>query len=228
MMKEGNNWVKNLAEMVFEFRYGISLTIAFEIAGAGAYLYGQKGWHFKDVAQVCTGFFIVITLFFSALNYEFAANKMKRDYKAARELLTYSTATEWYKPPLNEYQKTCIRYERLFRQSHTVRDAQTFETFLDHPAHLEYKESLKGILNALEALAAGVHRGLIDKDFIREFYGGIYRIYYTDYIVYIQQLRMTKNDKNLWVNFTSLAEEWHGQIDPAIANEDSGSSFITS
>lgn len=197
------------------------------IMGLGFYLRIYRHWGFKDAAQVCTGFFIVITLFFTALNYEFSASKVKQDYKAAKELLTYNTATEWYKTPLKDYQKISIQFENKFIASNAVRTVDDFFIFITEPEQLEYKECFKGLLNSFETLAIGVYKELIDKHFMREFYRLIFESYYIDYYFFIESHRVKKDNDKIWINFTNLAEEWNPGIHDKLIQGVLKSSLIT-
>ena len=205
-------WTKNVVRLVFDYRYLVSIVIVLFILGTGSYLYFYGGWNARDVADVCTGAFIVLTLFFTALSFEFSSSKMKQDYKAARELLTFTTANEWYKGPLNRYQKISIAFERQFIASGRVRTANDFERFITHLSRLDFRESLKGILNYFETVSIGVKKGLIDETFIKEFFLGVFQMFYRKYFFYIEHKRMTKNDNTIWINYTSLVEEWHPEI----------------
>lgn len=220
-------WPANVVKFIFTYRYIICILFVFAIGFFGIFLYLYKHWHFKDAAQVCTGFSVLMTLFFAALNFEFASSKSKQDYKATRELTTFNTANEWHKSPLNEYQKESIRFEKKFIDSKAVRTANDFEGYINDPDNLVFKESLKGILNHFECVAIGTYNGQIDKDFIRRFYKSIFRIYYVDYLFYINSLRSVKKNEDIWVNFTNLAEEWHDNLKQDVIEHVFKSTIIT-
>lgn len=175
------NWLTIFVQFLIKYRYGVSFLVGIIIIGLWFFLYFIKHWNAKDGAQVCTGFFIVITLLFAALNFEFSNSKMQSDYRAAKELLTFNTASEWHKAPIKDYQRISIGFENKFISSKHKRLVADFEAFIDNSENLEYRESLKGILNYFESSSIAAHRGLIDKSFISEFFAHIYKIYYKDY-----------------------------------------------
>src|SRR5437868_3463479 len=72
-----NNKAQEVVSFISSYRYLVVVLFTFLIILLGIYLYFSDHWTFKDVAQVCTGFLLVITLFFAALNYEFTATKTK-------------------------------------------------------------------------------------------------------------------------------------------------------
>ncbi len=218
-------WFRSFIKFIIKYRYPICFIIGLLIIGLWFYLYYDKDWVAKDASQVCTGFFIVITLFFAALNFEFANSKMQRDADSARELLTYNTATEWYKAPLKDYQKTSIGFENEFIWSREKRLPKHFRKYIDDPKNIDYKESLKGILNHFETVAIGIYKNLIDKDFLKEFYFHIFKIYYVDYQFYIIMQR--NYNKNVWINFTNLVEEWYPNIKDGFEKASLKSTIIT-
>jgi hypothetical protein len=218
-------WFRAFIHLIIRYRYPICILVALAIGCLWFFLYLNKSWAAKDASQICTGFFIVITLFFAALNFEFANSKMQKDKESARELLTYNTATEWYKSPLKDYQKTSIGFETAFASSAINRFPEYFKDFINNPKNIDYKESLKGILNHFETVAIGIYKNLIDKDFMREFYRHIFHTYYVDYYFYIELQR--SNNKKIWINFTNLVEEWHSGIKDQLQKEPVRSSIIT-
>lgn len=220
-------WLENLVNNLFLLRYIICFVITIAIIAFSIFLYSYKHWHFKDIAQVCTGFFIVITLFFTALNYEFTANKTLTDRKSAKDTLTFSTAAEWHKPPLRDYQRVSIQFEDQFMASKPFRTIEDFENFINDPTRIDFKESVKGILNYFETVSIGVSNGLIDNAFIEKFYRSIFRTYYVDYYFYINNRRVRTGNHTVWVNFTNLAEEWHKDIKNAVTNKILNSPFIS-
>lgn len=218
-------WLGKFFNNLFAYRYAICLLVVIGIIGLWFFLYFARDWTAKDAAQVCTGFFIVLTLFFTALNYEFAASKMKQDYRAAKETLTFNTANEWHKAPLKDFQKTSIEFENKFIASGDERSIEDFEKYIE--GNLEFRESLKGILNYFENMSVGVHKKLIDKEFVYEFHSFIFEIYYTDYYYYIESHRVKRNNSTIWLNFTNLAEEWWPNLKAEILTGTKRSSIIT-
>jgi len=210
-MKRSLKWLEKLVRFVFNYRYLICLLIFGAIAILGVYLCYQ-GLPFKDTAQVCTGFLLVITIFFTALNYEFTNKKTQSEAKLLRETLTYTMAAEWHKSPIKDYQIIIIEYKNKFISQKKERSAEDFVTYIENSDNLEYKEALKGIINYFETIAIAAYRGLVDKDFIKEFHGLIFWIYYRDYYFYIEYVRTQKDNHLIWINFTSLVEEWHRNI----------------
>ena len=70
---------KESGSLILKYRYLICLAVAFIICCTGFTLAYCASWPSKDIIQVCTGFLLIITLFFTALNYEFAALKTRND-----------------------------------------------------------------------------------------------------------------------------------------------------
>lgn len=206
------SWLKKFIDIIHTYRYAICIAVVLLIIIVGIYLRINKHWTIKDTTQLCLGLLIVITFLFALLNFEFSNSKMHRDYKAARELLTYSAAQEWYKAPVKDYQKTSIQFENDFIRTKSIRTSTDFALYIDDPRNIEYRESLKGILNYFESTSIASSKNLIDKDFIREFFEDIYITFYKDYLLYFENQRMAKNKPNVWVNFTNLVEEWHPGI----------------
>jgi hypothetical protein len=71
-------------------------------------------------------------------------------------------------------------------------------------------------------VALGVDTGLIEKDFIRDFFSSIYKIHYSDYYFFIEDIRRTKGIDAIWINFTNLTQQWH----PELKNGDFNSTII--
>lgn len=143
------------------------------------------------------------------MNYEFAANKTRADAKSSKEILTYNIAAEWHKSPVKDYQKSSIEFEKKFKKTCADKTIEGFQVFIEDEANLDFKESLKGILNYFETLSIAAYKGVIDTVFIKEFHNSIFRIYYIDYKVYIDKRRALQNNQAIWENFTKLAVDWN-------------------
>jgi hypothetical protein len=215
------------ARIIFSYRYVVMFLVVIGVVVLGIYLSEWRLWTGKDTIQVCTGFLILLTLFFAALNYEFTSSKARRDYEAARQLLTFNTACEWHKSPIRDYQRISIGYENAFIESSNSRTVDDFMSFVDKKSSLEFRESLKGLLNYFETSSIAANKGMIDKDFIKEFFLTIYKSYYRDYHFYIEKQRVVKSSDTIWGNFTNLVEEWYPTINEDLKNEKVKSIIIT-
>ena len=211
-MAEGPGWITRFVNQIFRYRYTICMIIIVSIILSGFYLHNCRNWIFKDVVQVCSSSFIVLTLFFAAMNYEFTANKTRMDNKSAKEILTYNIAAEWHKAPIKDYQKTIIQFENKFIKDYPDKTIEGFQSFIEEEGNLEYKESLKGILNYFESVSIAAYKGVIDRVFIKDFHRSIYVSYYIDYYLFIRKRRQDKDNDAIWGNFTTLAEEWNPSI----------------
>lgn len=226
-MPEESTWVKRMVSGIFSYRYIICLCVIVLIILFGFYLYHCRGWIFKDVVQVCSSFFIVLTLFFAALNYEFTANKTRADAKSSKEILTYNIAAEWHKSPVKDYQKSSIQFEKKFIKTSADKTIKGFQEFIELEESLEFKESLKGILNYFETLSIAAYKGVIDTVFIKEFHNSIFRVYYIDYKNFIDKRRADQNNAAIWENFTKLAEDWNPGLKDDVSNGVLKSTVIT-
>lgn len=211
-MFETPRWSRRVAKFVFAYRHILMMLVVAGVISLGIYLFVFRSWTGKDTMQVCTGLLIVLTLFFAGLNYEFTSSKARRDYESARQLLTFTTSSECHKAPIKDYQTIVIEFENKFTDIKDVRNEIDFENFIHDIDNLEYRESLNGILNYFESAAIAANKGLIEKEFIKEFFWDIYKLYYTDYLFYIEILRFKKNNERIWINFTTLVEDWHLDI----------------
>lgn len=211
-MKESSGVLQKFVDLIFCYRYIICLFILISIFTFGFYLCYWRHWSFKSVAQLCTGFMVVLTLFFAVLNYEFTMYKTRNDVRSAREILTYNIAAEWHKAPVKDYQKSVIAFKNEFISCNEKRTVEKFDFFINDKNNIDFKEALKGLFNYFEAIAIAAYRGLIDEDFIREFHYGNLRVYYVDYFFYIKKIREEKQNDLIWINYTTLVERWYPDI----------------
>lgn len=202
-----SNLIDNLVQSTFKHRYVVCLIITFAIITFGIYLHFWREWKFKDAAQVCGGFMLLITIFFTALNYEFIANKTKNEAR----ILTYNIAAEFHKSPAKDYQLTIVKAELTYIEKNRLTLAD-LESYIVDPVNLEYRVSLNSLLNYFETVAICVNKDLINKEFIKEFHFSIFRQYYSDYHPFISSRRLKENKPSMFINFTNLAEEWHPEL----------------
>lgn len=208
------------------FRVLFAGILILALSGIGLILH-QKYSKFDTVefAKFITGGLVVIGLVYSILAFEFNVKKTKLDYKTAKEILTFNTANDWHKSPIKDYQNTSIGFEKKFIDSANTRTVEELYDYVEN--NLEYRESLKGILNYFENLSIGVYKGLIDKQFVYEFISYIFEIYYVDYFYFIETHRVKRKNATIWVNYTNLAEEWWPSLKEEILNGGKKSSLLT-
>jgi hypothetical protein len=207
------------------FRVSLALALIIVVIGIADYLhFTEPNLLISDLAKFVVGGLVVVGLFYSILSFEFNVRKTKQDYKTAKEILTFNTANEWHKAPVKDYQKTSIEYEKKFVKTKKNRTAEDLYNYVER--NLDFRESLKGILNYFENMSVGVYKGLIDKDFVYEFISYIFEIYYIDYYYYIEGYRQKRNNKTIWVNFTNLAEEWWPNLKEEVLKGKKNSSLI--
>lgn len=219
--------IEKIIERVFINRYLISFIVFLLILGLGLYLYlCRPGHSFKDVSQICTGLLIVLTLFFTALNYEFNNSKTKSDKQASKDMLAYQISSEWHKPPISDFQKISIKWEEKFKALEGKKDIVQFNAFINELDHIEFKESLKGIINHFECVSTATHNNLVNSTYVKDYYGGIFSEYYQDYLQYIDFERNRLNNPRIWVSFTTLVEEWYPEIKEQRLNKEIISQII--
>jgi len=219
-------WSQQLANVVFATRYIIMMFVIVVVVVLGYYLNQNRGWTGKDTIQVCTALLILLTFFFAALNYEFTSSKARRDYESARNLLTYNTACEWHKNPMSQYQKDSISKENIFIATTPFRTIENFRDFIQLDEHRDFKQSLKCILNHFECVAIGCNKGMIDTEFIKNFYEMIFKIYYRDYYAYITSERTRQSSPTMWSEFTNLVEGWDPDFKARVENGEEASLII--
>lgn len=57
------SWARRVVSGIFFYRYAICFFVILFILLFGFYLHYCRVWIFKDIVQVCSSFFIVLTLF---------------------------------------------------------------------------------------------------------------------------------------------------------------------
>jgi hypothetical protein len=222
--------VKDFFKKLFDkyalvFRIVLSWALIIFVIGFAVYLHKKEpSLALSELSKFVVGGLVVVGLLYSILAFEFNVKKAKKDYKSAKEILTFNTANEWHKAPVKDYQKASIDYEKRFVDAKAERTAEDLYTYVED--NLDFRESLKGILNYFENLAVGVYKELIDKEFVYEFISYIFEVYYVDYYYYIEGYRTKRGNNTIWVNFTNLAEEWWPNLKSEVLNGTKQSSII--
>jgi hypothetical protein len=223
--------IPSLIKRIFDkysllFRITVAIVLIIIVIGVADYLHDtEKDLPMSDLAKFVVGGLVVVGLFYSILAFEFNVKKTKRDYQTAKEILTFNTANEWHKAPVKDYQVTSIECEYAFQKTKPERTAEELYNYVQ--SNLEYRETLKGILNYFENLSVGVYKELIDKAFVSEFISYIFEVYYIDYYYFIKIYREKRGNDTIWVNFTNLAEDWFPKLKKEVLEGKKQSTLIT-
>jgi len=164
------------------------------------------------VAPIVLGSLAVMTLFFTALTFEYNHEKNIKDSEKSKSILTYNTAVDWNKSPITDHIILLTEHQDLMNPIIEKQDADLFWLFLTDRSKsysLPIRSALAGILNYFEYVSLGIEKGLIDESFVREFFETIFLKYYDKYLFYIN-FRRAENElsSKAWANFTKFAEKW--------------------
>ena len=127
-------------------RICLALVLIIVVIGVANFLHSEEPkLPTSDLAKFVVGGLVVVGLFYSILAFEFNVKKTKNDNKTAKEILTFNTANEWHKAPVKDYQKCSIEFEGKFIKNKSKRTTEELYNYIED--NLEFRESLKGILN---------------------------------------------------------------------------------
>jgi hypothetical protein len=199
--------IKELLDNFFKIRYFFIICCLGFIIYIGLHLRHQNA-PFKDIVSVVTGCALSITLLYSILTYEHNQIKYKSESKNARDLLTFTTAVEWHRPPLVDYVISIYTFAEANKSCLEEKSAKKFHELLEHEDNKEARKALVAIFNYMESISLGVKQELMDEHFIKGFFGSIFGKYYFEYHFYIEYRRSIRNNMRIWNNFTTLAERW--------------------
>lgn len=207
-------------EWLLRNKYYIMSIAAVAIMVFGWYLNWRVKLPPEKVSPIVLGSLATVTLFFTALTFEYNHHKNLRDAERLRNQLTFNTAVEWNRPPISEHIRLLTKYQRELNPYLETKDAKLFWQFLTDERReysLQLRSALAGILNYFEYVSLGIEKGLIDEAFIREFFESIFVKYLENYLFYIEFRRAENEFSEMsWAKFTEFATKWRD--DPAYDN----------
>ncbi len=165
------------------------LGAAIVISIMGFYLNWKLGLPPDKVAGIVLGSLVVVTLFFTALTFEYNHKKNLRDSEKSKNLLTFSTAVDWNKSPITDHIILLTKHQAEINVFIEKQDATLFWEFLTNinkSYSLEVRSALAGILNYFEYVCIGIDKDLIDEAFVRDFFETIFLKYHEKYLFYIK------------------------------------------
>lgn len=205
--------VNKFIAFVFYYRlaFVIISVIAIVIIAVIQYKVSPPGDKLKNAALVFTGGSIIIGIFYSIINYEHNQIRFKHDVKTSREILTFNTACKMHDMEMINH----FRAIKAFYQENKNLFVQNRCDEIDKLLKGEKADtriSFVVIFNYLETISIGVQQGIMDEDFMKEFFKTVFRDYYKFYGTYIEFSRKEYNSPRIYRPFTNLAEKWGKEI----------------
>jgi hypothetical protein len=195
-----------LLRKVFKLRFWV-VFIGFVIMGILGYLeFKVPHSTVKDVVSVVTGCGVIISLFYLAVTYEYNLKRFDHESKTAQNLLTFQTATEWYKEPMVTYMRDAQLFFTANNEFILCSDAKSFYDKLEEDE--KAKAAIISILNFYESIAIAVNQNVMNEHFCKVFFGSIFADYYNKYLFYIEYRRKIKANRRIWNAYTKLACKW--------------------
>jgi len=200
--------VRGLVQFFFVSRYWALLILLGLLGWLTRHVYYMPGTTIRDAVAVFAGGAVVITIFYAFVNYEYTQRKFKHDIKLSKELLSFNIAMEWQKEYMtkntNVLRAFYLRYKFLLEDG----KPRKFQKQLDKPEHDDQYTALMVVVNFLESVALGVKQGIMDEEFIKGFFSGVFKLQYNRYLPYIEYRRIAQQNPKIWENFTYLSKKW--------------------
>ncbi|HTN38158.1 MAG TPA: DUF4760 domain-containing protein [Arachidicoccus sp.] len=201
-------WVNKFIQNIYKFRILIVtlIMIAINILGYFTWSGATIAEKLKNFITLLGGASIIIGIFYSILNYENNQIKIKNDSKVSKEILTFSTATKSY----DSHMTQCFAKIHLFYDENInlLQNGQhgLFEQKIN--ADIEVKSAWLIVLNYFECICAGIDQGIMDEEFMREFFQTIFKNYQRMFSNYIDYLRRERKTERIFSHFTQTCQKW--------------------
>lgn len=159
----------------------------------------------KNAALAVTCGSIILGIFYSLVNYENNQIKIKHDIQTAKELLTYNTSCKMYDKEMLEHFRVAHSFYEANKSLFVTGDSHGIDKlFL---ADWKTRQSLVVILNYLEVICIGINQGIMDENFIKQFFSSIFRNNYGKFGPYLESMRIAKGG-SVYSHFTRVAKKW--------------------
>ncbi len=163
---------------------------------------------YSELVKIATGGFVLIGLIYSIMTYELAQKKNQHDMRMQKISATYNACSEWYSLTMMEHSRRLTEFQ-TGSYSHLIKgNMVVLNAFFDDEKNSDLKTSYKCVFNYFESLAIASNESLMDEEFIRKYFSGVFKRYYNDFIPLIENRRISKKDQDILIGFTTLVEKW--------------------
>lgn len=164
---------------------------------------------YRDLAAIFAGLVASGALIFNAINVHLSVKANFEKLNFDREKLIYDKKQTVFKLIEEFNSKSFIQYTTkmgAFLEKHRGLDTVTFgmELDKDEPSRI----AVAAFLNDLERISLAYTEGIVDNDFVYEFFQDIFISYYDRYSFYIKVRREKVGSENIFDTFEKVVKEW--------------------
>lgn len=163
---------------------------------------------YSELVKIATGGLLLIGIMYSIMTYDLTQSKNKHDMRMQKMAATYNACSEWHTLVMMDHVIKLAELEVLVEFSLIKTDITGFAKFLERKECCDYKRSYLCLINYFESLAIASNESLMDEEFIRKYFFGIFKSYYDDYLPFIQHRRISKKNQKILLGFTDIVEKW--------------------
>lgn len=202
------NW---LVKFVFYYRlvFVSGALVIISCIGAHVYRINPPGEKLNNAALIITFGSVIIGIFYSILNYEHNQLRFRHDVQSTRETLTFTSSCKMHEAETILHFKVLKGFyddhRSIFIQANYVEIQRRFK---ENP---QARMAFIVLFNYFEGISIGVQRGIMDEEFMKEFFKTVFIEYHKYFGGYISHLRHQSQSQRVFWRFTQVAEKWSHQ-----------------
>jgi len=162
----------------------------------------------SEMIKILNGSMIIIGLIYTIMTYEFNHSKTLFEIRVRKTTATYDMIREWHSSTMSEHQKRCYEFASENKNIFLNNDIQNFIVSFNSNINIEYKKSLSEVLNYFESIAVSVCEELTDEMLMKKHFRKLLFNFYDVYFPFIEDIRKTQMNDDIWKEFTNLVERW--------------------
>ena len=179
------------------------------VAGITYYLHHiEPKLAYSELVKIATGGLLLIGIMYSIMTYDLTQNKNRHDIRMQKMSATYNACSEWHTGIMMGHVIKLSELETKQEFKSIKTDVTAFNNFMEKNDNCEYKRSYLCLINYFESLPIASNESLMDEEFIRKYFFGIFKGYYNHYLPFIQHRRIITGNQKILIGFTEIVEKW--------------------
>lgn len=163
---------------------------------------------YSELVKITTGGFLLIGLIYSIMTYDLTQKKNQHDMRMQKMTATYNACSEWHSMTMMDHIVRLSEFGSKPEFKLIKSDIVKFAVFFDKEENKNHKISYLCLVNYFESLSIAADESLMDEEFVRKYFYGIFKRFYDDYLPYIQNRRMSTQNPKVLIGFTTIVEKW--------------------